>query len=132
MYHVRYLAKVNVDHKIICYFHHSVISSVLCYAISCWFNACSVKDKLSIEMFRKRVLKLTNPNCENIILNVHDVHNNQCLSLLRRILSDNVHPLYNCFKMLRNTGRMNVIYCRTNRAKTTFVHTAISIFNKTK
>ena len=40
MYHVRHLRKFQIDYKILCLFYNSTVSSVLVYAVPCWFNLC--------------------------------------------------------------------------------------------
>ena len=38
MYHVRRLSKLKIDNEILCLFYNSTVSSVLVYAVPCWFN----------------------------------------------------------------------------------------------
>ena len=100
MYHVRCLSKLRIDSKIISMFYNSVLSSVLTYAISCWFSSCTTKEKKSLDKFRKKVCKLVNKDYHDSIFNVYDVHVKQCLALLDRILKDPTHPLHSHFKFL--------------------------------
>ena len=129
MYHVRCLSKLRIDSKIISMFYNSVLSSVLTYAISCWFTRCTTKEKKSLDKFRKKVCKLVNKAHHNSIFNVYDVHVKQCLALLDRILKDQSHPLHSHFKFLPSGERLNVTALKSNRAKNTFVPTAIKLFN---
>ena len=61
MYHVRCLKKLNIDHKIIVLFYNSVISSLLTYAISSWYSACSDKLKNDVNKPGKKVSKMLCP-----------------------------------------------------------------------
>ena len=45
MYHVRILKKQRIDSKMICLFYNSVVSSVLVYGLSGWFEACTEQPK---------------------------------------------------------------------------------------
>ena len=56
MYNVRRLKKLKilVDSKLLCLFYNSVISSVLVYAIPCWYDACDKKKN------KKKTNKKTN------------------------------------------------------------------------
>ena len=45
MYHVRRLSKLKIDNEILCLFYNSTVSSVLVYAVPCWFNLCDEKQK---------------------------------------------------------------------------------------
>ena len=45
MYNVRRLKKLKIDSNILCLFYNAVISSVLVYAIPCWYEACDKKTE---------------------------------------------------------------------------------------
>ena len=55
MHHVRCLKKLNIDHKIIVLFHNFVISSLLTYAISSWYSACSIYIYMSFITFEESI-----------------------------------------------------------------------------
>ena len=58
MYHVRRLSKLKIDNEILCLFYNSTVSSVLVYAVPCWFNLCDKKQK-------KRSMQICQGNEEN-------------------------------------------------------------------
>ena len=71
MYNVRRLKKLKVDSKILCLFYNSVISSVLVYAIPCWYDACDKKNlQGSNAKFYDKVCKITD-------VSVHESNFNQ-------------------------------------------------------
>jgi hypothetical protein len=110
MYFLRCLAKLHVDSRLITMFYNSVVSSVLLYAVVCWFNSCSKIEKKKIDKFRKRVCKLVSPELKSVLENANDVHTSRCLNLVKRILKDETHPFHNMFTFLPSGERFNVIY----------------------
>ena len=58
MYHVRRLNKLKIDNEILCLFYNSTVSSVLVYAVPCWFNLYDKKQK-------KRSMQICQENEEN-------------------------------------------------------------------
>ena len=130
MYHVRCLSKLRVDNKIIAMFYNAVVSSVLTYAISCWFTSCTVKEKKRVDKFRKKTCKLVTADYRDSIYNISNIHSKQCLSLLARILKDPSHPLHTFFRFLPSGERLNVIPLKTDRARNTFVPVAIKLYNQ--
>ncbi len=129
MYFVRSLSKVKVESKIISLFYNSVVSSVLLYAIACWYRCCLEKERKEIDVFRKKVCRLISPDFKDSIDNAKSVHKNRCLSLLNRIMKDSSHPLNHLFQYLPSGKRLNVWHNRTSRSRNTFVPTAINLFN---
>ena len=69
MYSIRRLKKLNIDSKLLCLFYNSVISSVLVYAISSWYEACDNKLKQSICTFHHKLCKLTNVSVYHTVEN---------------------------------------------------------------
>ena len=55
MFHVRCLRKLCVQNNIICLFYNSVVSSVLAYAISCFYSACNDQLKNDLCKFPKEM-----------------------------------------------------------------------------
>lgn len=129
MYHVRCLAKLRVDNNLICMFYNSIVSSVLSYAIICWFNSLTGKEQKSVEKLKRKVCKLIKKECHHLIFDMEQVYKKQCMSSLTRILDDCTHPLNAMFNFLPSGERLNVSYYNTNRAKNTFVPSAIKLFN---
>jgi hypothetical protein len=129
MYHVRCLRNLHVDNKIICMFYNSVISSVLVYAISCWFSGCSDKLKKDVSKFRKKICKMVSVEYHDAVDVPSIIYEKKCTSLAVKILKDSSHPLHDYFNLLPHGERLNMLYCRTSRFHDTFVPSAIKVFN---
>ena len=67
MYHVRWLRNLHVDSNIISMFYNATVSSILTYVIPSMFNASSVKQKEELNKLRKKVCKMVNLECCNVI-----------------------------------------------------------------
>ena len=85
---------MNVDRKIICLFYNSVISSVLTYAISTWFKACSEKLHGLMNKSRKRVCKIVGSQYHCFIDKPDFLYDKKCMSLVGKIIKDCLHPLH--------------------------------------
>ena len=96
MYHVRCLRKLCVQNNIICLFYNSVISSVLAYAISCFYGACYDQLKNDLCKFPKKMRKLIDPAT---------TYSKRCISIVTSIVIDPTHPLYHYFTLLPH-GRL--------------------------
>ena len=66
MYFVRRLMKLKIDNKIICLFYNSIVSSVLVYAASCWYNSCDTQQKKEVCKFARKLIKTTGHCTDNI------------------------------------------------------------------
>ena len=125
-YFVRCLRNLNVDRLLITLFYNSVISSVICYALSVWWNCCSKTQRNKILRIRERICKIV---CDDE--NVHDpviVYRDRCRSLATKIIKDKSHPL-NCYYSFLPHGHLLVLLCRTKRFQCTFVPYSIKIIN---
>lgn len=130
MYHVYCLRKLNVDSKIICLFYNSVLSSVLTYASSTWYGACSSYLKDDISKFMKKVSKMIkNKDIKECIENPDSTYDKRCLSTLSKIVHDQTHPLHNYVTILPH-GNLNVPYCKTARFQNTVIPAAIKLSAK--
>ena len=56
MYYMRRLGKFNINTNVLCLFSNSVsvVSSVLVYEVSCWYNACDIEQKKEVCKFARR------------------------------------------------------------------------------
>ncbi len=129
LYHVRCLRKLNVNHKIICLFYNSVVSSVLLYAVACWYNNSTEKNKKDVSKLSKKVKKMISAEFHDLVEDPVKIHQSRCLSLAKRIINDSTHPLHHLFTMLPSGQRLNVMYTRTDRSHNAFVATAIRFYN---
>ena len=131
MYVVRSLKKVHVDCKLIAMFYNSIVSSVLNYVISSWYNACTAKEKRDVNKCKRKVCKMVSPECTSMIDDPESVCNSKIVAMTKKILKIDSHPLHQYFQLLPHGSRLNVRYCRTNRYKQTFVPSAIKLYNNT-
>ena len=101
MYNVRRLKKLKIDSKILCLFYNSVISSVLVYAIPCWYDACD-KKKLqeSIAKVHDKVCKITNVSVHESIEQPSNVYITKCKSLITKIVNDHHHSMHKYITVL--------------------------------
>ena len=129
MYHVRCLKNLHVNSKIICMFYNSIVSSVLTYVISTWFDACDSKQKKILQKLRKKVCRMVSPEMRHQIEDLETVKNKKSICMLEKIMSDQHHPLHDFINLLPHGSRLDVPYCRTKRYKTTFIPSSIKLYN---
>ena len=129
MYHVRCLKKLYVDHHIITMFYNSIVSSLLSYALSCFYNGCSKKLKKCMDKPRRKVCKMLQHECHTNVESLHAVYEKKCKNLAAKIMKDTTHPLHAYFNFLPHGQRLDMPYCRTARLKNTFVPSSIKLYN---
>ena len=127
--HVRCLRKLNVNSKIISLFYNSVVSSVLLYAVACWYNNSTEKNKKDVSKLSRKVKKMISVEFHDLVEDPAKIHASKCISLAKRIIGDPTHPLHNLFTMLPSGQRLNMLYTRTDRSHNAFVATAIRCYN---
>ena len=91
MYYVRRLRKLKIDNKSLRLFYNSTVSSVLAYAVLCWFNLCDKKQKEEVCKFTKSMKKMTG-DC-NQVENARMIFAEKCKSLISKIVKNETHPL---------------------------------------
>ena len=128
MYFVRRLRKLNIDNTILCLFYNSVVSSVLVYAISCWFDSCGIELKKCVRKFARKMEKATGLCKSNLIEKPDDVSDKKSVALITKIVNDQTHPLHPYIAVLPH-GRIRMLKCRTERFHKSFVPSAIKLFN---
>ena len=128
MYNVRRLKKLKIDSKILCLFYNSVISSVLVYAIPCWYEACDKKLKGSVAKFYDKVCKITDVSVHESIEQPSNVYITKCKSLITKIVNDNDHSMHKYVTVLPH-GNLRVVKGTTERLRKTFLPVAIKLYN---
>ena len=126
MYHVRRLSKLKIDNEILCLFYNSTVSSVLVYAVPCWFNLCDEKQKKDVCKFAKRMKKMTG-DC-NQVENPRMISTKKCKCLISKMVKDETHPLHPYITTLPH-GHLRVPWSRTERFRKSFLPYAIKLFN---
>ena len=125
LYYVRQLSNLNISSKILEIFYVSVVESLLCFAITCWFGNCSRESKG----------KLTKIIYICINLGVSKAKTLSALyeaSVLRRcdiIRKDENHPLCSNYEMLPSGKRLKAIKYRTSRYSNSFVPSSVKLLN---
>ena len=128
MYHVRRLKKQTIDSKIICLFYNSVVSSVLVYGLSGWFEACTEQQKKKVSKFQRQTCKITNEEVHASVETPSNVYKQKCISLITKIVNDKDHYLHNLITVLPH-GHLRAIKCTTERSRKTFLPVAVKLFN---
>ena len=105
-------------------FYRSVVESVLCFCMLCWYGSSLVADRKKLARIIKSAKRL---GCDVNTLDVlHDV-------LIRKkvdkIMKDIEHPLNVYFNYLPSGKRISSIYSKNKRIKKTFVPSAIRAVN---
>ena len=128
-YHVRCLMNVHIDRSIVCMFYNAVISSVILYALSCWYCSCSAKCKISVTRVYNRICKIVGANYSNAVEIPSVCYNIRTLKLAKKIARDTAHPLHRYFNLLRSGRRFATLRCRTSRFRLTLVPSCIRMLN---
>ena len=128
MYHVRRLNKQKIDSKIICLFYNSVVSSVLMYGLSSWFEACGKQLKSKVAKFQRQICRITDNEVHTLVQTPNNVYEQKCISLISKIVNDKDHFLHNQITVLPH-GHIRTIKCTTERLRKTFLPVAIKLFN---
>ena len=129
MYSVRRLYKLKIDNKILCLFYNSVVSSVLTYAITSWFDACDNNLEKTICKFHSKMCKMTNVSIHKFIEHSNDIYKGKCLSLIDKIVKDQDHVMHKYISVLPH-GHLRSLKCWTERFKLTFMTVATRFYNR--
>ena len=129
MFHLRYLSKLHVNSKLLALSYNSMISSVLTYVISSWYNACNINQRNALKRFRKKCCKLVRKTEHQLIFTIESVYLKSTLLSVKKIMSDPCHPIHVYFRLLPHGNRLNMPHCRTNRHKSTFVPSSVKLYN---
>jgi len=128
LYHLRCLRKLSVDSTLMCLCYNSLISSVLLYAVSVWYGSCGVQLRKDIAKTRKRAARII--GCSgNHLTDPDSTHRNRCVTLAKKIINDELHPLHQYYRLLPHGRRYAALRCRTARFKDTFLPTSIRFMN---
>jgi hypothetical protein len=126
MYFLRKLKEFDVCSSVLRLFFDSVIFSVLCYGLVCWFGNLPVYLISVLERLEKIGSKIIN---DGIRHTVNNEYCNRIVSLSNRILSNSEHPIRVYYEVLRSGVRLKSLKCKTNRFKNSFVPLSIVHIN---
>ena len=108
VYHVRRLKKQKTDSKIVCLFYNSVVSSVLVYGLSSWFEALPDNSKRKCLKLQRQTCKITDEEMHASLEIPSNVYKQKCISLITKIVNDKDHYLHNLITVLPH-GHLRVI-----------------------
>ena len=129
MYHVTCLHRIHVDSTLICLFFNSIVTSVLSYAMSSWYNSSCDYLKKELSRFVKRMHIMIPADHHHMIIPLSELFEKKSKYMCNKIMSDSCHPSHHYFNILCRSQKLSVIYCRTNRFKHSFVPSSISVYN---
>jgi hypothetical protein len=125
LYFLRQLYQVNIDSKILTLFYTSIIQSVLCFCLVCWYGNLRKKDRKAPDRITSVASKL---GCTDLktLYEIYTVHVNK----FRHKITNNCNHLLNAnYSLLPSGIRLSSLLCRTNRYKNSFVPKSIRQFN---
>ena len=128
LYHLRCLRKLSVDTRIMSLVYNSLISSVLLYAVTVWFESCGIQLRDEIWKIRRRSQRIIGPS-DTELIDPFVTHRARCISLAKKIVRDEKHPLHKYFKLLPHGVRYQTPKCRTTRFQNTFLPTSVGLLN---
>jgi hypothetical protein len=129
LYHLRCLRKLCVQMSLMCMCYNSLVSSVLLYAASAWFERCCECLRKEVHKVRKKAGRIIGDKSCRDLIDPASAHKDKCISIAKKILRDPTHPLHHHFHLLPHGLRYQVPRCRTERYRTTFVPTSIRLLN---
>jgi hypothetical protein len=124
LYFLRKLRSFNVNNTILELFYSSVVQSVICASMICWWNNLTVVNKTKLERVRKSAGRIIGCKLEDL----DSIYNTRIVKKLASIMN-NDHPLKYCINWLRSQRRLQSIMCKTNRFRDSYVPTAIRYYN---
>ena len=124
VHHLRILKNLNVNPSIVTLLYKSIVESVLCFSISIWYGriTCNSKSKL------KKIVK-TSSKLGASVTPLEDLYNACVLAQVKKIMSDQNHPLHDVYHFLKSGKRLALPRTRTTRYKNSFVPKSIKLFN---
>jgi hypothetical protein len=125
MYCLRKLRQFNVSPSILQLFYNSTICSVITYGMSSWYAGLTKHQCHCLDRIRKQSQKIT--GCE--LTDFQSLYIKQSVSIVSKILKDQEHSLFDCYKLLPSQKRLRSAKCKTKRFHCTFVPQSIKHYN---
>jgi hypothetical protein len=121
---LRVLNNLKIDRVILTLFYRSVIESVICFCISCWYGNAKQNDKNKL----CKIIRIANKMGVSTT-SLPLLYDSAVSKLTQKIMKDSSHPLYNNYVMLCSGRRLNIQSVRTNRLRNSFVPHSIKLYN---
>ena len=108
-------------------FYRSVVESVLCFCILCWYGNSLAADRKKLLRIIKSARRL---GCD--VRTLEELYDDLVRKKVEQTIDDKEHPLNAYFMYLPSGVRLSSIYCRTTRYKKSFVPAAIRAVNNSQ
>uniref|UniRef100_A0A1A8PFW7 Reverse transcriptase domain-containing protein n=1 Tax=Nothobranchius pienaari TaxID=704102 RepID=A0A1A8PFW7_9TELE len=124
---LRRLRSFNVGRKMLTMFYHSVLESVVFFAVVCWGSGVKIADANRLNKLIRRAGSVLGVRLENL----EEVSERRMLKKLLSIMDNPSHPMHAHMMDHRSTRSKRLIApkCRTDRHRKSFVPVAIGLFN---
>jgi hypothetical protein len=120
------LRKLGTNTQILQTFYSSFLVSVLTFSFICWFQSLCVKNRNVLDSVVNVCGKIVGVKQESLTV----LYDRRVERKASCILNDNSHVLAHHFELLPSGRRYRVPRFRTQRAKHSFIPSAINILNK--
>jgi hypothetical protein len=125
LYFLRKLKQFRVSTDILLMFYRASIESVLIFNCLVWSFGCSADDNHRLQ----RVIRQAEKVIGTELPSLEELVKKRSCRKVRRIMSDDIHPLFSQFELLPSGRRLRAAKCRTVRRQKSFVPSAISVMN---
>jgi hypothetical protein len=125
LYFLRKLKQFRVSTDILLMFYRASIESVLTFNCLVWSFGCSADDNHRLQ----RVIRQAEKVIGTELPSLEELVKKRSCRKVRRIMSDDTHPLFSQFELLPSGRRLRAAKCRTVRRQKSFVPSAISVMN---
>lgn len=122
---MRKLNSFNVSQRILCYFYHSFIESLLTFSFTCWFYGLSVRDKNRLNSIVRICSKIIGAQ----LTDLSTLWKKRVLQKARQVMSCPDHVLSQEFCLMPSGRRYLAPPRKTNRYARSFIPSAITFLN---
>ena len=119
------LRNINVDNVILELFYKSIVQSIISFCIACWYGNLVSSDKNKLSKIIRSANKLGIKNVPSL----SDLYQTNVKRLGLKIMLDELHPLHENYKLLRSGNRLDTVYVRTCRYRTSFIPASVRLLN---
>jgi hypothetical protein len=125
LYHLRKMKEFKVSRRLQDLFYLATIESVILFACPVWAGGCTQQDRKGMDRVQRRARRIMGSD----ITPWRTTANARTLTLAKKIIRDDDHPLQKHFELLPSGRRLRQLKIRTSRFKGTFIPSSISLLN---
>jgi len=127
LYFLRRLRSFNVCKTVLQMFYHSVVTSVIFYAVVCWGSRVKAADANRLNKLIRKAGSVLGVELKSL----GEVSERRMLSKLLSIMDNASHPLHSTLASYQSTfsRRLRVPRCTTERHRSSFLPVAIKLYN---